>query len=173
MEPEEAVRLAIEVAEHGIEAEEMPIGAVVLLGDQIVARAYTQERTLGRRVVHADLMAMLAADEHLGFTHSPLPLTLAVNLEPCLMCMGAAVTLGIDRVWFGLESPNDGAVALLEHWKPPIEQPFFSRPKEIVGGFHRLEVQEQFARYSTSSAPAGMREWARGLSLLQGTAMLR
>ncbi|PCC26684.1 deaminase, partial [Glutamicibacter sp. BW78] len=54
MEPEEAVRLAIDVAEQGFEAGEMPIGAVVLLGDQVIAGAYTQEQSLGRRVVHAD-----------------------------------------------------------------------------------------------------------------------
>lgn len=120
---------------------------------------------MGRRVVHADLMAMLEADRIIGFTPSTLPLTLVVNLEPCLMCMDAAITLGIDRVWFGLESPNDGAVELLEQWQPPYEQPFFSRPQEIIGGIHRKAVQDQFARYAVSSAPAGMREWAKGLSL--------
>jgi len=165
MGPEEAVRLAIEVAEDGLNAGEMPIGALVLLGDEVVAKAFTQEKTLGRRVVHADLMAMLEADRIRGFNRSPLPLTLVVNLEPCLMCMGAAITMGVDRVWFGLESPNDGAVELLEQWNPPVEQPFFSRPQEILGGIHREAVQEQFARYATSSAPAGMREWALGISL--------
>lgn len=62
MSPEDAVQLAIDVAEQGLDAGEMPIGAVVLLGDQVVARAYTQEKSKGRRVVHADLMAILEAD---------------------------------------------------------------------------------------------------------------
>ncbi|PQZ93726.1 deaminase [Arthrobacter sp. MYb227] len=165
MGPEDAVRLAIEVAEDGLNAGEMPIGALVLRGDQVVAKDFTHERALGRRIVHADLMAMLEADRSIGFSRSSLPLTLVVNLEPCLMCMGAAITLGVDRVWFGLESPNDGAVELLEQWRPPVEQPFFRRPQEILGGIHRTAVQDQFARYATSSAPAGMREWAHGLSV--------
>ena len=169
MGPEEAVGLAIEVAEERLRAGEMPIGAIVLAGDQVVARAYTQEQALGRRVVHADLMAMLEADQRIGLALSPQPLTLVVNLEPCLMCMRAAITLGIERVWFGLESPNDGAVALLDRWRPPVEQPFFRRPGEIVGGVHRARIRGQFARYATSPGPAGMREWARGLSLPQST----
>jgi len=164
---EEAVALAMQIAEEGMVLGEMPIGAVVLKGTEVVGQAYTQERALGRRVVHADLMAMLDADTQLGFSRSPEPLTLAVNLEPCMMCIGAAITLGVDRIWFGLESPNDGAVELLDSWNPPVEQPFFCRPKEIKGGFHREAIQQQFARYALiESAPKGMREWALGLSQL-------
>lgn len=82
-----------------------------------------------------------------------------------MMCLGTVITLGIERVWFALESPNDGAVELLRHWHPPIEQPYFCRPKEIRGGFLRDEARDQFARYAAiESAPKGMRNWARGLS---------
>ncbi len=167
MKPEEAMALAIEAAEDGMKLGEMPIGAVVLQGDKVIARAYTQEYKLRRRIVHADLMAMLEADTYLGFKRSTAPLTLVVNLEPCMMCLGAAIALGIERVWFALESPNDGAVELLSHWHPPIEQSYFCRPKEIQGGLHRDKAQEQFARYAElESAPKSMREWARGLSEL-------
>lgn len=167
MKPEDAVALAVQVAEEGMNFGEMPIGAVVLQGDTVIARAYTQEQKLNRRIVHADLMAMLEADKILGLKRSAEPLTLAVNLEPCMMCIGAAITLGIEKIWFGLESPNDGAVELLSRWDPPIEQTYFCRPKEIQGGFHRDKVRNQFARYAAiESAPRGMREWARGLSEL-------
>ncbi len=167
MTPEAAVALAIQVAEKGMKLGEMPIGAVVLQGDKVIGQGYTQEQKLGRRIVHADLMAMLEADAHLGLKQSTEILTLAVNLEPCMMCLGAAITLGIKRVWFALESPNDGAMELLSHWHPPIEQPYFCRPKEIKGGFHRKDAQNQFARYATlESAPRGMRDWAHGLSEL-------
>lgn len=165
MRPTEVVKLAIDVAEDGLNAGEMPIGALVLAGDRVVATAHTQEQALGRRIVHADLLALLEADRLLGRHRSTPPLTLVVNLEPCLMCMGAAITLGIERVWFGLESPNDGAIALLEQWQPPVEQPFFRRPREIIGGLHRATNKDQFARYSVSSGPAGMGGWAGELSL--------
>ena len=167
MEPNEAVALALEIAEEGMKYGEMPIGAVVLQGGNVIGRSHTQERKLHRRIVHADLMAMLEADEKLGFKRSKEPLTLAVNLEPCMMCIGAAITLGIEKIYYALESPNDGAVELLTHWQPPVEQSFFCRPQEIQGGFHRKDAQNQFARYAAiKSAPKGMRDWAKELSNL-------
>jgi len=161
---EEAVQLAIEVAEEGLTAGEMPIGAVVVSGDDILATSYTRERSLGRRIVHADLLAMTAADEVLGFRRVP-ELTLAVNLEPCLMCLGAvADTLGVERVFFGLESPDDGGVATMRLWRPRHELPFFKPPREVSGGHHQGRVREQFARYAVGAGPAGMRAWAAGLA---------
>jgi len=141
----------------------MPIGAVVFDEERILGRAYTLEKTLGRRIVHADLQAMEEADEALGFAKPRGELTLAVNLEPCLMCMGAAITLGVKRIWYALESPNDGADALLKLWEPPVEQPFFSRPREVVGGVRRTESRRLFAEYAAGDGPPGMRDWARSL----------
>jgi tRNA(adenine34) deaminase len=63
----ELVAAAIEVAAEGLAAGELPIGAVVASGEEIVGRAFTQERGLGRRLVHADLLAMVQADERLGW----------------------------------------------------------------------------------------------------------
>ncbi|HEY1621960.1 MAG TPA: nucleoside deaminase [Streptosporangiaceae bacterium] len=113
MSPEEAVALAADVADEGMRRGELPIGAVVLDGDAVIGRAHTGEKGLGRRIVHADPLAMIEADEFLGKGRSAGPLTLAVNLEPCIMCLGAAITLGVRRVWYGLESPDDGGAELL------------------------------------------------------------
>lgn len=161
--PSAAVGLALDVAREGLGRGEMPIGAVVFDEERILGRAHTQEKALGRRIVHADLRAMEQADEVLGFDKPRGMLTLAVNLEPCLMCMGAAITLGVQRIWYALESPNDGADALLKLWEPPVEQPFFSRPREIVGGVRRSESRQLFAEYATGEGPPGMRAWARSL----------
>lgn len=163
LSPEEAVSLAIDVARRGLAAGEMPIGAVVLLGDTIVSEAYTQELLLKRRVVHADLLAIEKADEALGFTPRTERLTLAVNLEPCLMCLGAAITLGVERVVYALESPNDGGHALVDTWEPPVEQPFFRRPATVSGGHLREESRRLFRAYARGDGPAGMRTWAAGL----------
>jgi tRNA(Arg) A34 adenosine deaminase TadA len=80
MNPEEAVKLAMQVAEQGMRKGEMPIGSVVLQGDKIIGRGYTQEKELKRRIVHADLMAMIEADARLGFNRSILPLKLKARL---------------------------------------------------------------------------------------------
>lgn len=162
--PADAVSLALDVAERGLSAGEMPIGAVVLSGDRVLGLAFTQERTLRRRIVHADLLAMQQADVALGFTRPDELLTLAVSLEPCLMCLGAAITLGVRRVYFALESPNDGAVDLLSKWNPPVEEPFFTRPAEMRGGYHRDRSQRLFQRYADGAGPEGMRRWAASLA---------
>lgn len=166
MSPEDVVGLAVEVAAEGLAEGEMPIGAVVVSGHRVLARAFTQEQALGRRLVHADLLALLEADIELGFDRPEEPLILAVNLEPCLMCLGAAITLGVQRVYYALESPNDGAVELLSKWQPPVEQPFFARPQVVKGGFHRERSRQLFARYAAGSGPSGMRAWAGGLAEL-------
>ncbi|MBB3090150.1 nucleoside deaminase [Nocardioides albus] len=165
MDPEDAVVLAVEAAGRGLAMGEMPIGAVVLLGDEVIASAFTSEKAERRRMVHADLRAMDAADRRIGFARRDLPLTLAVNLEPCLMCLGAAVTLGIDHVYFGLWSPDDGGVEAFAHWKPRTELPFFKPPSTIEGGFCETAIREQFAAYAADdSHPTGMRQWCAGLA---------
>lgn len=159
-----AVALAIETARAGLQAGEMPVGAAVFVGDRAVSTAFTQEQQQRRRIVHADLLALEQADRELGFQRPSEAITLAINLEPCMMCLGAAITLGVSRVFYALESPNDGAVALLDAWHPPVEQSFFQRPAEIQGGILRAESQALFAEYASGSGPAGMRAWARGLA---------
>jgi tRNA(adenine34) deaminase len=159
----EAVQLAVAVAEEGLAEGEMPIGAVVTSGDDVLGRSFTRERSLGRRIVHADLLALTAGDETLGFRRVA-ELTLAVNLEPCLMCLGAAVTLGVERVFFGIESPDDGGVATLQMWRPRHELPFFRPPREISGGHHERKIRDQFERYAHGDGPPGMRLWAADLS---------
>lgn len=158
------MRLSLDVAERGLAAGEMPIGALVLYGDDVVATAHTAEVSLNRRIVHADLLAMEAADEVLRYEPRTKPVTLVVNLEPCVMCLGAAITLKVDRVWFGLWSPDDGGVELLRQWRPANVLPFFKLPDEILGGYYEAEVREQFARYGQDpSRPSGMRAWCAGL----------
>lgn len=79
--------------------------------------------------------------------------------------LGTAITVQVDRVWFGLRSPDDGGVDLLRQWRPPRELPFFKPPSEIVGGLLEDDIRKQFGRYGEDpSRPAGMRSWCAGLS---------
>jgi tRNA(adenine34) deaminase len=163
MDSDEMVAAAIEVAEDGMAAGELPIGAVVVMGGEIVGRSFTRDAATGRRLVHADLLAMTAADERLTTSRHPAPLRLAVNLEPCLMCLGAAMNLGVREVYFGLESPGDGAAGLVRTWQPAgADMPWF-RPPSVVGGIRRDQVQEQFRRYCETAPDSGFRRWAQTL----------
>lgn len=162
--PDEMLAAAIQVAEDGLAAGELPIGAVVVMGDDIVGRAFTREKAEGRRLVHADLLAMTEADRVLGWARRPATLTLAVNLEPCVMCLGAAMTMGVTRVYFGLESPGDGASAIAAEWRPRSpDMPGYAAPA-VTGGIRREQVREQFRRYCGTVTDSGMRRWAATLA---------
>ena len=162
--PEQMVQAAIQVADEGLAAGELPIGAVVVMGDQIVGRAHTQERIRGRRLVHGDLLAMIQADEQLGWARRPQPLCLAVNLEPCLMCLGAAMTLGVRQVYYALDSPADGASEIAKRWRPASTHlPGYSAPS-VTGGILQQDSRELFRRYCQTAPDTGFRDWARTLA---------
>lgn len=168
MTPDEMVSAAIKVAEEGMATGELPIGAVVVMGEEVVGRSFTQDRARERRLVHADLLAMMQADERLGWAHRSSPLRLAVNLEPCLMCLGSAMALGVAEVFFGLESPGDGAGGIAARWRPASAGMPWYAPPTVVGGVRREEVRDQFRRYCDSAAASGFRRWARTLADLPG-----
>ncbi|XVU20696.1 deaminase [Actinoplanes sp. CA-054009] len=165
MTPDDLVEAALAAAEDGLDHGELPIGAVVEMGGEIIATAYTQETALGRRLVHADLLAMTAADERLGWRPRTQPLRLAVTLEPCLMCMGAAMALKVTDVYYALESPADGAAAVAAAWPPHPDLPWY-RPPTITAGIRRAEAQAQFRRYSATAPDSGLRRWAEAMATL-------
>lgn len=137
----------------------MPIGAVVASGDEIVARAYTRDSA--GRLKHADLLAMVEADGRgLG------GLRLAVNLEPCLMCLGAAMSLGIKEIYYGLDSPGDGAAGIARSWRPGPGMGWYRAP-EVYGGIRADEVRAQFRRYCGQAPDTALRRWAK--TLVAGT----
>ncbi|HWS34327.1 MAG TPA: deaminase [Actinoplanes sp.] len=166
MNAEELVGLALRVSEVGMRAGELPVGAVVLLGDEVIGRAYTQERAQGRRLVHADLLAMEQADRHLGWRPRDRPLTLAITLEPCLMCLGAAMVLGVSRIVYGLEAPGDGAAGIPAVWQPARQDMPFSRIPAMTGGFRRRECRDQFRRFAETTTNPALRRYAASMAAL-------
>jgi tRNA(adenine34) deaminase len=172
MSPAELVTLAIEAAEEGLGAGELPIGAVVVLGDEVIGRAYARERTERRRLVHADQLALEQADRALGLGQprrraaAPASLWLGINLEPCLMCLGTAMVLGVDHIYYGLEAPSDGAAGVRSVWRPARPDRWFSEVPPLTGGVLRDQCRDQFVRYVQSAPESGFRTWATGLAAL-------
>jgi len=164
MTPDELVLAAIAVAEEGLAAGELPIGAVVLAGDEAVGRAFTQDRGRRQRLAHAELLAMQEADERLGWRRRTQPLRLAVTLEPCVMCLGAAMALGVSEVYFGLASPADGAAGIAAGWKPTsLDLPGYAAPV-MVGGIRRDDCRNQFRHYCRTAPDSGFRSWAQTIA---------
>lgn len=82
----------------------------------------------------------------------------------CLMCLGAAMALGIAAVFYGLESPSDGAADVAAVWRPARPDMPFSQVPPLTGGIRRIECREQFARYVAVSTESGLRRWAQTLA---------
>src|SRR5215218_2602061 len=121
------MRAALEQARLGLTAGEVPIGAVVTVNNEIVARAFNQPIAAVDPTAHAEVLAMRAAAAHVG-NYRLTGATLYVTIEPCLMCVGALVHARVRDVVFGAVEPRTGALVST------------IRGHEIAGLNHRVSV---------------------------------
>jgi tRNA(adenine34) deaminase len=106
----------------------------------------------------------LAADSQMAGQPRQRPLRLAVNLEPCVIGLGAAMPLGVTEVCFGLESPGDGASRVAASWPPAgAALPWYAAPV-MTGRVRRDQVRDQFRRYCEAAPESGFRRWAQTLA---------
>ena len=103
------MRRALQLALHARDAEnEVPVGAVLVLGDQIIGLGWNRNITLHDPTAHAEIQALRVAGEKLG-NYRMVGATLYVTLEPCAMCAMALVHARIARVVYGATDPKTGA----------------------------------------------------------------
>jgi tRNA(adenine34) deaminase len=109
MTDSEYMHLAIEQARAAVVRGEVPIGAIIVLEDRIVAAA--GNRTIGDcdPTAHAEIVALRAAASAVG-NHRLVGASLYVTLEPCAMCAGALVQARVSRLIYGADDPKGGAV---------------------------------------------------------------
>jgi len=103
------MKLAIEEAKKAEAIGEVPIGAVIVLNDEVIASSHNLRETTQNAVTHAELMAIQEACEKVGSWRLE-DTTLYVTLEPCPMCSGAILQSRIPRVVYGARDPKAGAV---------------------------------------------------------------
>jgi len=103
------MRLALEEAHRAADCGEVPIGAVIVFKDEVVARGFN--RPLGNidPTAHAEIVALREAAAAIG-NYRLTEAVLYVTLEPCLMCVGALVHARVHRVVFGAREPKTGAL---------------------------------------------------------------
>jgi tRNA(adenine34) deaminase len=99
---------ALRQAAHAYNAEETPVGAVVVRNGRIIARAHNQVELLKDATAHAEMLALTQAEEVVGDWRLT-DCTLYVTKEPCPMCAGAAVHVRLARVVYGAGDPKGGA----------------------------------------------------------------
>lgn len=102
------MRLALDEARAAFDEGEVPIGAVIVHGDRVIAAAHNQREALNDPTAHAEMIAMTQAAEALG-SWRLLDCTLYVTLEPCPMCAGAIVQARIPTVIYGTTDAKAGA----------------------------------------------------------------
>lgn len=100
MTDEQYMRLALQEAQKAFDKDEVPVGAIVVMQNRIVAKAHNQVELLNDSTAHAEILALTTAYNFLGSKYLP-DATLFVTVEPCLMCSGALYWSKIGRIVFG------------------------------------------------------------------------
>ena len=100
MTDEHYMKIALQEAEKAFNNEEVPIGAIVVMHEKIIAKAHNQVELLNDCTAHAEILALTTAFNFLGSKYLP-EATLFVTVEPCLMCSGALYWSKIGRIVFG------------------------------------------------------------------------
>ncbi len=102
------MKQALEEAKKAFDANEVPVGAVIVAKNQIIARGHKLTETLNDVTAHAEVQAITAAAQYIGAKYLK-GCTLYVTLEPCCMCAGALYWSQIDRIVFGARDEKRGA----------------------------------------------------------------
>lgn len=107
MNDEDWMRQALVQAQIAYEKDEVPVGAVVVINDRIIARGHNQVEQLNDPTAHAEIIALTSAFNYLSSKYLP-DATIYITVEPCLMCAGALYWSKIGRVVFGAADEKNG-----------------------------------------------------------------
>jgi tRNA(adenine34) deaminase len=130
MTHEHFIELALAEAEQALRENEVPIGAVIVHQDRVIASAHNQREQLRDPTAHAEMIAITqAADARQSWRLDGC--TLYVTLEPCSMCAGAIIQARIPVVVYGATDPKAGAVDTLYHL---LSDPRLNHRAEVVAG---------------------------------------
>ena len=137
------MRRALDLAAEAAAAGEVPVGAVITLGDRIVAEARNAMRGSLDPTAHAEMVAIRSAAESLGQPRLD-GCTLWVTLEPCAMCAAAASLARVETVCFAAEDPKGGGVV---HGARIYSHPTCHHRPEIVSGIGESEAADLLRRF--------------------------
>jgi tRNA(adenine34) deaminase len=127
------MKQALKEAHKAFNDGEVPIGAVVVMQDKIIARAYNQVEKLNDSTAHAEIIALTSAYNFLGAKYLP-EATLYITIEPCLMCAGALYWSKIGRIVYAARDEKNGYKKYTGKEKDP-----FHPKTEIVTGICKDE----------------------------------
>ena len=144
------MKRALAEAQQAFAEGEVPVGAVVVCQNKIIARAHNQTETLNDVTAHAEMLAITSAANSLGGWRLE-GATLYVTKEPCLMCAGAILNSRISRLVYGLRDENDGAAGS----RFDVMREYRKWFVEIAGGVMLEENERLFKSFFTNLRKGG------------------
>ena len=132
---EHYMKIALQEANKAFNKDEVPIGAVIVLKDQIIAKGYNQVEMMKDSTAHAEIIALTSAFNYLGSKYLPEAI-LYVTVEPCLMCSGALYWSKLGKIVFGAHDEKNSYRRVAGNNNP------FHPKTEIVGGILEEECSQ-------------------------------
>jgi len=140
---EKFMRLAIDEAKKAEQLGEVPIGCVIVLNDQVIARAHNLRETKQNAVAHAELLAIEMACEMINSWRLENA-ELYVTLEPCAMCSGAIILSRMKRVIYGATDPKGGCAGTFMNL---LQDQRFNHNSEVTSGVLKEECGELLSNF--------------------------
>lgn len=127
MSDEYFMQLALREAQKAFEEDEVPIGAIVVQNNKVIARGYNMTEKLNDPTAHAEMIALTSAFGNMGAKYLP-EATLYVTVEPCVMCAGALYWTKLSKVVWGADDIKNGFSRIA-----PLVSPFHPKTEIITG----------------------------------------
>jgi len=142
MNDEFYMRQALQQAQRAFNEDEVPVGAVIVLNDRIIARGYNQVEKLNDCTAHAEIIALTSAFNFLGSKYLP-EAVIYITVEPCLMCAGALYWSKIGKIVYGASDEKNGYRRLVSEMSP-----FHSKTALVTGILQKecTELMKSFFR---------------------------
>jgi len=143
MNDDELMRLALLEAEKAVKHEDVPVGALVIIDEVVIASRHNERQLTGDPTAHAEILALRDAASHLGTWHLDSA-TLVTTLEPCPMCAGAALNARVSHVIFGAHDPKAGATETLYNL---LDDPRLNHQATVTSGILAAECGQILTRF--------------------------
>ncbi len=117
MTDEDYMKQAFMQAQKAFDEDEVPVGAVIVMNNKIIARGYNQVEKLHDPTAHAEIIALTSAFNYLGSKYLP-EATIYITVEPCLMCAGALYWSKIGSIVYGADDEKNGYKKLTQNNSP-------------------------------------------------------
>lgn len=135
MNDEHFMQQALRQAQAAFDADEVPVGAVIVIENKIISRGFNQVETLSDPTAHAEMIALTSAFNFLGSKYLP-EATIYITVEPCLMCAGALYWSKIGRIVYGASDEKNGYLRWVSPSQGGPSSPFHPKTTLSHGVLH-------------------------------------